>query len=115
MAGRHGATRPGFRRRMHYILRYHILGLMRGVCYSLTCVGIYGIDLLTRLSCPRQTRVEDEGASYTCVPIPGDLMTPTDIEPYLGSPGYPRDLAITRRVWSDPMVTGTAGVFVFLI
>jgi hypothetical protein len=37
------------------------------------------------------------------------------IDSYVMSPGYSRDLAATRRVWSQPAVAGTAGAYIFLL
>lgn len=38
-----------------------------------------------------------------------------DAEAYIASPGYLRDLDITRAIWSEPTTAGTAGAYVFLI
>jgi hypothetical protein len=39
----------------------------------------------------------------------------TDLESYVASPGYPYDLAATRRIWSEPAVAGISGIYIFLL
>jgi hypothetical protein len=38
-----------------------------------------------------------------------------DIESYVVSPDYSGDLAVTRRIWSEPFMAGTAGAYIFLL
>src|SRR5689334_1108068 len=37
-----------------------------------------------------------------------------DVESYVASSDYSRHLTITRRIWSEPAITGIAGAYVFL-
>lgn len=44
----------------------------------------------------------------------GGTMIKTDIGAYLESSCYLEDLAATRSVWAEPLVVGTAGIFIFM-
>lgn len=38
-----------------------------------------------------------------------------DVESYVMSPSYSRDVDVTRRIWSEPAMAGTAGIYIFLL
>lgn len=42
-------------------------------------------------------------------------LVPMDIQSYIATPDYAHDLSATQLVWSQPIITATAGAYVFLL
>jgi len=55
------------------------------------------------------------GELQTFITSRGDNLPVASAEAYVASPSYSYDLATTRRIWSEPAITGIAGVYVFLV
>jgi hypothetical protein len=51
----------------------------------------------------------------TSIVSPGGHLVLADIESYVTSTGYFNDIAVTRQIWSQPAMAGTAGAYIFLL